>query len=173
MAELILSLRDRELSRHALGAVTRVGRDPDCEVFIDNVGVSRHHATITQQGASYAIHDEGSANGVYVNGLQVATHPLADGDVVQIGKFSLRLNLVGTGVPLPGQESRSLSPPARDMAKTFHLEPNEVQRLVTEQRMTRSGSSADGEPDHSMRILGIGLLVITVLSVISYLVLIR
>jgi pSer/pThr/pTyr-binding forkhead associated (FHA) protein len=122
----------------------------------------------------YTIRDEGSANGVHVNGRQVSNQALADGDVVQIGKFSLRLNHAGNGEAQPTPSARSLSPPSRDMAKTFHLEPSEVQRIVAEQRVGRAPSAAESsEPDNSMRILLIGLLVIVVLSVVSYYVLIR
>lgn len=174
MAELILSLKDRELSRHGLGPTTRIGRDPGCEISIDNVGVSRHHATVTESGGAYAIRDEGSANGVHVNGRQVSNQVLSDGDVVQIGKFSLRLNTAGTGNALPGTPVRSLSPPSRDMAKTFHLEPNEVKRLVAEQASARAAASTESAaPDNSLRILMIGLLVIGIVSAISYFVLIH
>jgi pSer/pThr/pTyr-binding forkhead associated (FHA) protein len=174
MAELVLSLKDRELSRHALGPTTRIGRDPECEIFIDNVGVSRHHATVAQLGTSFSIRDEGSANGVHVNGRQVANQALADGDVVQIGKFSLRLNLAGHGESHPGTGPRSLSPPSRDMAKTFHLDPTEVKRLVAEHHAANPTPMAEAsEPDNSMRVLFVGLLVILVLSVISYFVLIH
>jgi pSer/pThr/pTyr-binding forkhead associated (FHA) protein len=174
MAELILSLKDRELSRHALGPVTRIGRDPECEVFIDNVGVSRHHATVAQLGSSYSIRDEGSANGVHVNGRKVSNQALSDGDLVQVGKFSLRLNLAGSGQTQLDAGARSISPPSRDMQKTFHLNASEVQRMVAEQRAGRVGSRADGaEPDNSLRILLVGLLAIVVLSVASYFMLIH
>jgi pSer/pThr/pTyr-binding forkhead associated (FHA) protein len=172
MAELILALKDRELSRHALGANTRIGRDPDSDITIDNVGVSRLHATISQYGTTFTIKDEGSANGLHVNGQRVALQALRDGDVVQIGKFSLRLNMAGEG-SAHSLKKNSIAPPSRDMAKTFHLDPTEVQKLVAEQRAARAGGGAEDDKDNSMTILVIGLLVIAVIAVVAYFVLIR
>jgi pSer/pThr/pTyr-binding forkhead associated (FHA) protein len=66
-----------------------VGRAPECEVFLDDVTVSRKHAVITQRGDGYTIEDEGSLNGTYVNRRRVETANLEDGDEVQIGKYKL------------------------------------------------------------------------------------
>ena len=66
-----------------------VGRGPECEVFLDDVTVSRKHAVITQRGDGYTIEDEGSLNGTYVNRRRVETANLEDGDEVQIGKYKL------------------------------------------------------------------------------------
>jgi pSer/pThr/pTyr-binding forkhead associated (FHA) protein len=66
-----------------------VGRAPECEVFLDDVTVSRKHAVITQRADGYTIEDEGSLNGTYVNRRRVETASLEDGDEVQIGKYKL------------------------------------------------------------------------------------
>lgn len=173
MPELILSLKDRELSRHALGDQSRVGRDPDSDILIDNVGVSRHHATIIRDGTTFVVRDEGSANGLHVNGQRVTAHSLRDGDTVQIGKFSLQLNMAGSGGPsMTLTPSRSL-PPARDMAKTLALAPMEVQSLIAAQQAAkRAPAPGEPEPDNSIRILLLGLLVIAALAAASYFVLI-
>jgi hypothetical protein len=66
-----------------------VGRAPECEVFLDDVTVSRKHAVITHGPDGFTIEDEGSLNGTYVNRRRVETASLEDGDEVQIGKYKL------------------------------------------------------------------------------------
>lgn len=66
-----------------------VGRSPDCDIFLNDMTVSRSHAHIIPSGNSYQISDDNSYNGVWVNNVNVAKTLLKDGDVVQIGAFSL------------------------------------------------------------------------------------
>jgi pSer/pThr/pTyr-binding forkhead associated (FHA) protein len=68
---------------------TTLGRAPECEVFLDDVTVSRKHAVVTRGEDGYTIEDEGSLNGTYVNRRRVETAKLEDGDEVQIGKYKL------------------------------------------------------------------------------------
>ena len=66
-----------------------VGRRPDCDVFLDDVTVSRDHALIVRRGDGIHIDDLGSLNGTYVNRERIESHRLTDGDELQIGKFKL------------------------------------------------------------------------------------
>jgi pSer/pThr/pTyr-binding forkhead associated (FHA) protein len=66
-----------------------VGRSPDCEIFLDDVTVSRRHAVLTRARQTFAIADEGSLNGTFVNRKRVENAELADGDEIQIGKYRL------------------------------------------------------------------------------------
>jgi pSer/pThr/pTyr-binding forkhead associated (FHA) protein len=68
---------------------TSVGRAPECEVFLDDVTVSRRHAVVTRDDDGFTLHDEGSLNGTYVNRRRVESAKLEDGDEVQIGKYKL------------------------------------------------------------------------------------
>jgi pSer/pThr/pTyr-binding forkhead associated (FHA) protein len=71
-------------------AETVLGRDPQSEIFLDDVTVSRKHAKIYRvPSGDYAIEDLGSLNGSYVNGTSVTDSRLTVGDEVQIGKFRL------------------------------------------------------------------------------------
>lgn len=68
-----------------------IGREAgrDLKLPQDNT-VSRNHAAITLEGAAYAIRDEGSANGTWVNGQRVTQATLRPGDTVQIGATKFR-----------------------------------------------------------------------------------
>ena len=67
------------------GQEWRVGRTPDSELSLVDVGVSRQHARFVERDDGYAVEDLGSANGTYVNGERVDERMLEDGDVVQFG----------------------------------------------------------------------------------------
>lgn len=69
---------------------TTVGRHPKSDIFLDDVTVSRHHASLVRQGADLTVSDVGSLNGTYVNRTLIE-QPMAlrTGDEVQIGKFRL------------------------------------------------------------------------------------
>jgi pSer/pThr/pTyr-binding forkhead associated (FHA) protein len=71
------------------GDVTRVGRHPDSEIFLDDVTVSRRHAEFRRDAGQYLVVDVGSLNGTYVNRERIEAAILKGGDEVQIGKFKL------------------------------------------------------------------------------------
>lgn len=124
MPELILSLKGRTLRNIRIHkAVTIIGRDPTCEVFIDNPSVSRAHARIEMQGEQFVLFDQGSANGSFVNGTKVRRHTLADGDDIHVGKFSLTFSEhTGSSFVLT-PESKNAPPvaPLHNPETTMHL----------------------------------------------------
>lgn len=70
-------------------AVT-VGRHPDSDIFLDDISVSRRHATFTRTDTGYVVADLGSLNGTYVNRDRIEVDvTLRGGDEVQIGKYRL------------------------------------------------------------------------------------
>ncbi len=90
MPELIVKLKERELSRvPILRATTRIGRDETNDLVIDNIGVSRHHASVLYNRGGFEVVDEGSANGIFVNGERIERTALANGDVIAVGKFAV------------------------------------------------------------------------------------
>jgi FHA domain len=66
-----------------------IGRTPDAGVFLDDVTVSRNHALLVRRRDGLYIDDLGSLNGTYVNRRRIESHPLTDGDEIQIGKYKL------------------------------------------------------------------------------------
>jgi pSer/pThr/pTyr-binding forkhead associated (FHA) protein len=69
--------------------VTSAGRHPNSDIFLDDVTVSRRHASSERENDEFRIADIGSLNGTYVNREPVASAVLANGDENQIGKFCL------------------------------------------------------------------------------------
>jgi pSer/pThr/pTyr-binding forkhead associated (FHA) protein len=66
-----------------------IGRSPDCEVFLDDVTVSRDHAVLVHRQGAWFLDDSGSLNGTYVNRRRIDSHRLEDGDELQVGKYKL------------------------------------------------------------------------------------
>jgi len=67
---------------------TTIGRAVDSGIFLDDVTVSRKHATISFD-QSFSFTDAGSLNGSYLNNERATTAILKSGDEIQIGKFHL------------------------------------------------------------------------------------
>jgi pSer/pThr/pTyr-binding forkhead associated (FHA) protein len=65
------------------------GRHPNSDIFLDDVTVSRKHATFRRVGDAFVVRDVGSLNGTYVNRVRIDELSLATRDEVQIGKFRL------------------------------------------------------------------------------------
>jgi hypothetical protein len=70
-------------------AETTIGRSPDCDIFLDDVTVSRRHATVKRGGGDLEIVDLGSLNGTFLNRRRIESGRLGDGDELQIGKYRL------------------------------------------------------------------------------------
>jgi len=70
---------------------TTIGREESNSVaFPDDSTVSRRHARLVSDGGAFTIHDEGSSNGTFVNGVKVTEQALNPGDEIQIGTTKLR-----------------------------------------------------------------------------------
>jgi hypothetical protein len=66
-----------------------VGRSPECDIFLDDVTVSRRHALVKHSDGGFVIEDQGSLNGTFLNRRRIESARLEDGDEVQIGKYKL------------------------------------------------------------------------------------
>jgi hypothetical protein len=101
---LVVSRDGQILNRFGLLGRVLIGRDPDNDLLLRSRQVSRYHAAImpTAEGHYYVV-DLNSANGVHVNGERTERSLLGDGDVLHIGPFELKLQLVGVPVEVPPQ----------------------------------------------------------------------
>ncbi|WP_289781772.1 FhaA domain-containing protein [Ornithinimicrobium faecis] len=85
---------------HSLtAAVTVLGRDASADLVVDDPGVSRRHVEvrITHDGPhqQVMVRDLGSTNGSYVNGDQVGTEQLTEGDRLTVGSTTLIFHAEG------------------------------------------------------------------------------
>ena len=71
------------------GERTRIGRSPDCEIFLDDVTVSRNHAVLVEENGKFHVEDQGSLNGTFVNRRRIDNASLTEGDELQIGKYRM------------------------------------------------------------------------------------
>jgi pSer/pThr/pTyr-binding forkhead associated (FHA) protein len=77
--------------------VTRIGRKPDADIFLDDNLTSQNHARIEMRPhperkgeAEYFIEDLGSTNHTYVNGEEITRAKLLHNDTVRIGKHAFK-----------------------------------------------------------------------------------
>jgi ABC transport system ATP-binding/permease protein len=87
------SVDRRPTNRMPLPAkVMRIGRTPDNDLIVSDLGVSRKHAELRKsQSGRYQIIDLDSHNGTYVNGERVSRAELSEQDIVSIGNATFRL----------------------------------------------------------------------------------
>ena len=62
-----------------------LGRDAGNDIRLNDTEVSRRHAEVHRAGGAFTLTDLDSSNGTFVNGKQVRSHELANGDEVQLG----------------------------------------------------------------------------------------
>jgi hypothetical protein len=73
-----------------------IGRSRDCDVQLPDANVSRRHAELRQEGASYWIVDLGSTNGLEVNGRRVKRAKLRSGDTITLGSTEVTFSREAT-----------------------------------------------------------------------------
>ena len=76
-------------------AETMVGREPGCDVLLSDGSVSRKHAKIERRGPIWAVVDQGSANGTFVDSQKIGEALLKNGQEVRFGTVSFRVEITG------------------------------------------------------------------------------
>lgn len=84
------------LSGQAVGRIFKlnsglcvIGRSEAAEVYLDDDGVSRRHASIVQYDKSHILKDLDSTNGTFVNGEPIHARALTNGDRIQVGATTI------------------------------------------------------------------------------------
>ncbi len=68
----------------------RIGRDPECDIPLDDPSVSRRHVVLNRVYNEYFLEDQNSTNGTVLNGRRVFKHMLKHGDLLEVGAFKFR-----------------------------------------------------------------------------------
>ena len=129
MWRLIARDRDgREVARVHVGSPSGeivIGRDPEAHVQLPSVGVSRRHARVVVEGEKLLIIDEGSANGVVVEGHRIArSAELKPGQLIQIAEFLIEIEVASPtdgGKPALAEKWRLLCIGGRLEGRVFEL----------------------------------------------------
>jgi len=83
-----LDLRSANTGLHSVELLPEmtIGRSRNCNIFLEDLAVSRLHATLRElPDGEYELADNRSATGTFVNGRAIARTILREGDQVQIG----------------------------------------------------------------------------------------
>jgi pSer/pThr/pTyr-binding forkhead associated (FHA) protein len=74
-----------------------IGRKDYCDLCFPDASVSKRHVRIVRDGSRIELYDAGSRNGTLVNGQTVDRCDLSHGDVIQVGKITLKVSRDGGG----------------------------------------------------------------------------
>ena len=77
------------------GDAALVGREPGCDVVISDGSVSRKHARLEKRAAGFAVIDQGSANGTFLDSQRVAEAALKSGQEIRFGAVTFRVDIEG------------------------------------------------------------------------------
>jgi FHA domain-containing protein len=133
MAKLYLKFEQAVLKEFSLSqsAVT-IGRLPDNQIHVDNLAVSGHHAKIYWEVDHYAVEDNNSLNGTFVNNRRVTKAVLKDGDEVLIGKHIVVFKWeVNEEMPKAGPEKAM--PMVPTLESTVVLDTRKAKEMLAQQ----------------------------------------
>lgn len=134
------------------GTVAVLGRDPSCDLVLNDAKCSRRHAVLEAGPEGIAIRDAGSANGTFVNGRKIERANLSEGDVVRVGEVILKVlpeDVPGTLVMAPEdiEEVGGSQPPTpRAPATAIPVPPPEPPRAAPMDRSRPATSGAATGP---------------------------
>ena len=66
-----------------------IGKDPTCDVCINDPFLSGRHATVRANNGVY-VREDHSTNGTWVNDKKVSRHELVDNDFVKVGQTLMK-----------------------------------------------------------------------------------
>lgn len=127
-----LTLKERVIDTYTFAQeIVVIGRDPNADITIDNTGISRLHSRIELDVAgTYILKDLGSTNGTYLNDQRINEEPLRSNDIITIGKFTLRVNILKHDTPkrrLPTQPT-----PSDDIDGTTVLSREQMAKMMAD-----------------------------------------
>src|SRR5271157_920344 len=145
MPVLKLSFGDSVLKELYIGVdPASIGRSPQDDICIDNPAVSFHHARVFSQAGVYYLQDLGSLNGTFLNGVRITQAPLTHGDVITVGKHTVRFSRDRPGVtaqvPAPQQDAEEEAP---KLAGTMILDTKLRREL--QERFAKGQTAASSE----------------------------
>ena len=136
-----------------------IGRSPECDLVLDQPGMSRKHALIRRAGGGWIIVDQGSRNGIYVNRRRVTQQAIHDGDRISPGPEALTpVALTFHELPGGGSPERlvSFDESAGAANVSLSIKVDEYERTIELAPSQRKGEEpAAGVPWSPMPLIGL------------------
>lgn len=122
-----------------------IGRLSDNDVLLRDSRISRRHAAIVLEGGHYALQDQNSRHGTYVNGVRIqGTRPLKNNDRIEFGVAgSYALLFVSEEQSLESLLQRVETPAAIPGAGTTSTELRSLNLLLEVGRSLQAGLTLD------------------------------
>ncbi|MCY2964571.1 MAG: FHA domain-containing protein, partial [Planctomycetota bacterium] len=122
---LYYAIEDKHLTYECEEIVT-LGRGPNMKISLPQEipGISRHHATIRQEGSRWIIEDADSRNGTYVDRTRVKTQTLLDGCIIHLGTFPLKFHAPQRQAATVELTNPVSSRPSISFSDTFDVQPD-------------------------------------------------
>jgi predicted component of type VI protein secretion system len=140
LLKIRLSLKGRPIRTYTFKQdVITVGRSPECDIVLDNPSVSREHCKLemTPRGY-YAVEDQGSANGVFLNDQPVKREFLMNNDVIRVGKFSMWTSY---DEDRRGSDDKGFQASPGAFAGTTVLSTNELEAMIETSKQAEDATS--------------------------------
>ncbi|MHC3469969.1 ABC transporter ATP-binding protein/permease [Streptomyces sp. 7R007] len=118
-----------------------VGRDPLCDIVLDDARVSWHHAVLRPEAGHWTIEDEHSTNGTYADGRRIHEWGVGPGSEIRFGSPSDGPRAVLLGLP-PALPERPSAVSMPGLTGTFR-QPTTVRPLPA--RTVRIGRAPDND----------------------------
>jgi DNA-binding response OmpR family regulator len=114
------------------GAEHSIGRSALCDIVINRQTVSRLHARVVREGPRHLLHDAGSANGTFVNGVPIAgPHLLSNRDTIGLGAAGNLLRYVDPDPTVVPTSRLRLD----ERAQIFYLGAQPLELTPSQQRL--------------------------------------
>ncbi len=89
---------------------TSLGRRPYNDIVIDNLAVSGEHAVFLRKDDEVRIDDLNSTNGTYVNGRAIKSERLKHNDLIEIGRYKIKVQFPQAAAAAPAFSPSRLGP---------------------------------------------------------------
>lgn len=103
-----------------------IGRETVCDITVNEVAVSRHHAEVRREGESFVLYPVGSTTTVMNGQPVIAPQPLQEGAMFMVGsmKFVFTRERLPVAMKIATHTDRQTSVDARRPTLTFPGQPN-------------------------------------------------
>ena len=147
MIQLFVTLKGHNVGRFQLDkSEVRLGRNPENEVVLNNMAISRHHCTLKRGADGTWKAKDLSNNGTFLNGHRIAGETaVKDGDALGLGQFQVLIKTSGDLDPdaladVSRPELLELDAPLKGYLTRTGMVGNEV---MIEQDVLQVGSARD------------------------------